>query len=79
MEIERVNLQNVNVDLPQPMDTHRENEPIIDDDSEIEEPIVVDGPEISVRGRLIQNETALKLAKNVLIYLGLGSDDKQKK
>ena len=50
-----------------------------------QEPMIIDEPEngeinqSSVRGRIIDDNAAIKFAKNLLTYLGLGTDDKAKK
>ena len=47
-----------------------------------QEPMVIDDPEdgdldqSSVRGRIIDDNAAIKFAKNMLTYLGLGIDNK---
>ena len=60
----RVDVNEVNVAEPDPIDV------------EMEEP-AGDDPNL-FRGRTIQDFAALKLAKNILSYLGLGTEEKSK-
>ena len=70
VNLERVDVQEVNIEQPDPINI----------DVEMEEPLDEEPHDYSnmVRGRTIENIAALKLAKNILTYIGLGSEDKAK-
>ena len=69
-----VNLERVNV----PVENLDQADPI-DIDVEMDGPSDDDGYPNIVRSRTIQDAAAIKLAKNILTYIGLGCEDKANK